>query len=526
MNRKHALRCSQHQIRRERRLGVAHSGAGTDGVGLPCRGKMDVIPGIVHGDGLLLLPGIGGCLLSRRVFLKRTGQGLATLPLIASASMDLDAEAGQHEDSPEKNRPSGGVRLNVRDFGAAGDGGTKDTLPLQLALDRCHVLGGGEVLVPAGKYLAGALVLHSNTILRLEAGAELLGSPDLNDYPIAEVRWEGRWIKGYTALISATEAENFGIVGSGKIAGSDAIQGRVDRRTGMRHPALLEFTSCRHVRVKDCSTSQGDMWSIHPVYCENITFRNLTVDSGADGIDVDSCRHVIIDGCTFSTADDCISLKSGRGEEGNTIGRPTEDVQISNCTFADRVFACIGIGTEMSGGIRDARVEHCKFLRAGTYAIYIKSRPGRGAFIENLAMSDLTVAGTRLGFLCLNLLNSGKKDEYPVPGLRGLPLVRNLSFSNIKVADVPVLVEAIEVDPRKPLRGFSLTNVEGTCGKGIYLAYMRDVLLKNIKVHGFAGPLIHIHDVSGAGLAEAVQMKEVPPAPAPLAAPAAPYKLH
>ncbi len=106
--------------------------------------------------------------------------------------------------------------------------------------------------------------------------------------------------------------------------------------------------------------------------------------SGADGIDVDSCRHVIIDGCEFETRDDCISLKSGRGEEGYTILRPTEDVRISNCTFTDAYWACIGIGSETSGGIRNVRVEHCKCLGARTYAIYIKSRPGRGAYIEDI----------------------------------------------------------------------------------------------------------------------------------------------
>jgi polygalacturonase len=88
------------------------------------------------------------------------------------------------------------------------------------------------------------------------------------------------------------------------------------------------------------------MWSIHPTYCENVTFKNVAVHSGADGIDVDSCKTVIIEGCDFDTGDDCISLKSGRGAEGNTINRPTEDVRITNSTFADSHFACIGIGSE------------------------------------------------------------------------------------------------------------------------------------------------------------------------------------
>lgn len=451
---------------------------------------------------------------------------MAALPWMGAGVAELHAEAMHAASSPATPQSDSGVRLNVRDFGAAGDGGTKDTQALQLALDRCSVLGGGRVLVPAGKYLTGALALHSNTVLEIDKEASLLGSPDLDDYPIAEVRWEGRWIKGYIGLISAMDAGNIAIRGGGRIVGSNAIRGRVDRSTGMRHPALIEFVSCRNVRVEGCATSQNDMWSIHPVYCENVALRNLSVESGADGIDVDSCRRVIIDGCTFSTADDCISLKSGRGAEGNTIGRPTEDVRISNCTFADRVFACIGIGSETSAGIRNVRVEHCRCIQAGSYAIYIKTRAGRGAFIENITMDDFQVSGARKGFLRFNFIDSGKKDEFPVPGRRGLPVVRNLSFSNIRVADVPVLVQAIEVDPRRPLRGFSLTNVSGTCRRGIYLAFIRNAVLRDIRVHGFSGPLIHIHDVTGAGLAGAAPIEEPLSDARPLATAAAPYKLH
>ena len=124
------------------------------------------------------------------------------------------------------------VQLNVRDLGATGDGKTKDTLAIQQALDRCNVLGGGEVLVPPGDYLTAALVLRSNTILRLDEGASFMGSPDIADYPMTQVRWEGRWIKGYGAFISAQNAENITIIGKGKIMASPEIKGRVVRADG------------------------------------------------------------------------------------------------------------------------------------------------------------------------------------------------------------------------------------------------------------------------------------------------------
>jgi polygalacturonase len=179
---------------------------------------------------------------------------------------------------------------------------------------------------------------------------------------------------------------------------------------------------------------------------------------------------VLIDGCDISTGDDCISLKSGRGEEAYSIFRPTEDVRITNCTFADAIFACIGIGSETSGGIRGVHIEHCKFTAAKTFAIYIKSRPGRGAFIEDIFADDLDVSGMTGGFLRFNILNSGIQDESPVPGDEGIPTIANFRFSNIRVTDVPVLVDGAAIHPHKPLDGFTLSNVTGTCAKGIFLA--------------------------------------------------------
>jgi polygalacturonase len=427
----------------------------------------------------------------------------------------------------EVKNPESKVTLNVRDLGATGDGKSSDTLALQLTIDRCAVLGGGEVVVPAGDYATGALLLRSNVLLRIEDGASVQGSGDMAAYPITEVRWEGRWIKGYSALISAADSENVGITGPGKILASDAIRGRVERSTGMRLPALVEFTNCRNVNVDNCFTSQTGMWSIHPVYCENVSFKNVVVHSGADGIDVDSCRHVVIDGCTFETSDDCISLKSGRGEEAYTINRPTEDVRIANCTFTDRVFACIGIGSETSAGIRNVVVEHCKCLGARSHAIYIKSRPGRGAFVENVSVNDFEASGARQGFLRLNNLNSGKQDEFPVPGDEGIPLFRDFHFSNIHLDDEAALVQATEIHPRKPLMGFSLINVTGTCKSGITLANMKNVVIRNVKVTGFEGPLISIENVTGVGLAGAAKIDpaKMPKVPEPVPVPEKPYEL-
>jgi polygalacturonase len=410
------------------------------------------------------------------------------------------------------------VTLNVRDFGATGDGTTKDTAAIQQAIDRCSVLGGGEVLLPAGNYLTGAIALRSHTTLRLDKEAVITGTPDFADYPVTQVRWEGKWIPGRVGLIYAIDAAHIGVVGAGKIVGNAALGGRPNPANPLRHPSLIEPIRCTDIRLEDFSTEYRLMWSIHPTDSENITIRNLTIRStggNGDGIDIDSCRHVHIEGCDIATGDDCISIKSGRGSEAYKLLRTSEDITISNCTMADSIFACIGIGSETSGGIRNVRIEHCKFTHAQTFALYIKSRPGRGAFIEDIVADDLDVSGTRGGFLRFNILASGIQDQEPVPGDEGIPTIKNFRFTNVRVADCPVLVDGVGIHPNKPLDGFTLANVTGTCAKRISLANIKNAEIRDVKVTGVAGPLVSVHNVSGKGLDGAAQI-DGPKVPEPI----------
>jgi polygalacturonase len=390
--------------------------------------------------------------------------------------------------------------FNVRAFGATGNGTTKDTAAFQKVLDACTAAGGGTVIVPAGSYLIGSIELKSRTTLQLEKGAPLLGSPDLDDYPIVKVRWEGKWIDGHRALISAHDANHIAIVGPGKISGNPALGGR----EMPRRPVLIEPINCTNVGLEGFSTEQRRMWSIHPTYCQDVVAMNLTIRStggNGDGIDVDSCQHVIIKKCDIATGDDCIALKSGRGMEGFRIAKPTEDVLISHCTLADSIFACIGIGSEMSGGIRDVRIENCKFTHARTFAIYLKSRPGRGGYIENITATNLDVATAPGGFLRINLLSSGIQDPEPVSGDAGIPQASNLSFTDVKV-NCGTSVDATRISPVKPINGFSLVNISGICKKGIALANITNALLRNIHLTGYNGPFLTQTNVQGAGLKE------------------------
>jgi polygalacturonase len=184
----------------------------------------------------------------RREFLNKAARGALAMPMLSSLAASQDAK--KTAPTPQKHAAPAAAQkpalsLSVRDFGATGDGQTKDTAAIQQALDRCGVLGGGEVVVPAGDYSTGALALRSNTVLRLEQNANLLGTADFADYPVTQVRWEGRWIQGHIGLVSAIDADHIGVVGPGRITGNVALGGRRPRKIRCATLAWLNSSIAR-----------------------------------------------------------------------------------------------------------------------------------------------------------------------------------------------------------------------------------------------------------------------------------------
>lgn len=420
---------------------------------------------------------------------------LALLSLALSACAPTSLSSASH---PAPDAPAGpGKTYDIRRFGAVGDGKTKDTAAFQKALDACAKTGG-VVLVPAGNYLIGSIVLGSNTTLRMEQGATLAGSPDKADYPLMNVRWEGRWRQGHRALIHANDAQHIAIVGPGAIVGDASVGFLRDPRG----PALIEPVNCKDVRLENFSTRYVRMWSIHLTYCEDVVATGLNIRSdprrsNGDGIDVDSCRNVTITHCDIDTGDDAIALKSGRGMEAFRIARPTENVTITDCKLGSD-FAGLALGTEMSGGIRNVTFERCEFTR-GANGIFIKSRIGRGGVMENITGKDL-VGDPRVScFLRFDLKARGIQDSEPVQGDAGIPEARNIRLTNVKV-NVPTLLDATAIPDGKPVQGLSLENVTGVCQRGMNLFNIKDVEFKEIRVTGYRGALLTARQVLGNGL--------------------------
>jgi polygalacturonase len=398
-----------------------------------------------------------------------------------------------------KNPVVRGGTFDVRDYGAKGDGTTNDTVAFQKALDACNAVGGGKVFVANGYYLIGSIVIGANTTLQLADHADIIGSPDIADYPVIRIRWEGEFVQGHRALIFSENAANVAITGRGAIFGPPIS---VSHLRNPRGPALIEFSGCTNVTLDGFSTQYQQLWSIHPLFCEKFTARNLTIRSinpNGDGIDVDSCNGVLIENCNIDTGDDSISLKSGRGESAIALARPTQDVVIRNCTLVSSIFGALGIGSELSGGIHNVRVENCT-ISGHQNGIFFKSRDGRGGSIENFTGENLTIYNSPT-FLAVNLLSKGVQASDPVTnGVAGWTKVDNIRFSNVLVENVSDLVLAQNIPPEQPLDGLAISNVTGVCSRAFRMANITNATLAAIKVTGYRGEFITQTNVQGSGL--------------------------
>jgi polygalacturonase len=385
---------------------------------------------------------------------------------------------------------------DVRAFGATGDGVTKDTSSFEKALAACAASPiGGEVQVPAGKYLIGSIVLPSRTTLRVMKDALIQGTDDFNDYPLKKCRWEGLEVPAHRALISARNAEHIAIIGKGTIRGNSVMKPKLNPH----RPMLIEMMNCTNIVFADLRLENFNTWCLHPVYCTDILATNLhfvTQGINSDGFDPDSCQRVRIGNCRFDTGDDCIAIKSGIGKEGARIGKPSEDITIRNCHFV-RGLGGVALGSECSGGIRRVTVENCIFEKGVKWAaLYLKSRPGRGAFLENFTARDIASSASRTIWIDFNY--NYTPDQQGIEGAAGLTRTGGIRIERLKI-NGGTLMEAIG-HFEKPIDGFYLGDIQGTCNKGVRLTNARNVELKNIGVTGFEGPLLQITEVQGVGL--------------------------
>jgi len=246
--------------------------------------------------------------------------------------------------------------FNIRDHGAAGDGKALDTAAINKAIDACSTSGGGQVLVPPGKYLTGTVQLKSNVTLCLDAGSEIVGTSDLDQYhnfnppnstPLAD---RNRW---HRALVLGVNVENVTITGRGIINGNKVFDARGEER--MRGPHAILFGNSKNITLRDFSIKDAANYAVMLEFTSQVTANSLTITGGWDGIHFrgwkdNPCRDVTITNCQFYTGDDCIA------------GWFWENTLISNCIINS---SCNGI--RLIGPAKNLIIHDCLFFGPGRF---------------------------------------------------------------------------------------------------------------------------------------------------------------
>lgn len=435
--------------------------------------------------------------------------------------------------------------------GAIADGYTLNTRSIQAAIDISSKKGGAVVLVPAGLWLTGPIVLKSNVNLHLAVGATLLFTKDKSEYPLVEANWEGLPQMRNQSPLSATGATNIAITGKGIIDGNGDAWRAVkkdkltetqwkklvnaggvlseDEKTwypsaafvkGLKmppnpglispgkdmafyegikdflRPNLVLLTNCKYILLEGVTFQNSPAWCLHPLMSEHLTVRNVFVKNpwyaqNGDGIDVESCKNVLIENSVFDVGDDGLCMKSGRDEEGRKRAMPVENVIIRGCT----VYSSHGgfvIGSEMSGGARNMYVSNCTFIGADI-GLRFKTTRGRGGVVENIFIKDIYMKDIPAEAILFDMyymakdpvVLAGEKRELPTVEFRAVdettPVFKNFHISNVYCngAEKGIFVRGL---PEMHVKDIVLENMVLQAKRGIDVQEATGITFKNIKM--------------------------------------------
>ncbi len=347
--------------------------------------------------------------------------------------------------------------VSILDFGAKP--GEKITLAVSAAISSLSALGGGRVVVPEGEWICGAIHLRSNIELHFSEGARVIFSDEPEDYlPIVYTVYEGIRCYNYSPLIYGRDLTDVAITGKGVLDGNGEFWWKwaknltarnilyggelkvEDRRFGTKEyglrPMFLQLLSCRNVLIEGITLNNSPCWTVHPVWCEDVIVRDVTVENptispNTDGINIESCNRVIVEDCTVvTTGDDMYCLKAGRNEDAWEVGIPCENVIIRRCrSLGPSMSGGVVVGSEMSASVRNILAEDCDFGH-NYNCIRIKSKDGRGGVVENIDYRNIHMSQGMRGINISYRYSCEACDEAKEPG-KYMPIVRNISFDNI-----------------------------------------------------------------------------------------------
>ncbi len=423
------------------------------------------------------------------------------------------------------------VSLNVRHFGAVGDGVHDDTAAIQAAITCCPA--GGRVRIPAGDYLVTPIFLKSHITIELQEGAKLLLHTDRSRFPILPGvtftqgedyllgTWEGNPLDCYTSAITGVDVEDVRIIGPGVVDGQAPlgdwwVQHKV--RRGAWRPRMLFLCRCQNITLQGLQFVNSPSWNLHPYFSNDLIFADLKISAPAnspntDGFDPESCKHVVMTGVHFSVGDDCIAVKSGKIYMGQKYHTPCEDVDISHCLM-ERGHGGLTTGSECAGGIIDVRVRYCVMLDTDR-GLRVKNRRGRGenAVTDRILFDhvDMQRVGAPFVVNCLYFCDPDGHSDYvqsrqPLPMDHRTPRIGKIIFRHVNAQDCGACagyflglpeqpIESILVEDStftyapdaKPFVPALADGVAECLNQGLIVHYADQITLRNVSITGQQG---------------------------------------
>ena len=493
----------------------------------------------------VLLDGEGDYYLPAPVSLRLNGEDLGTeersvislFDLVPDADYTLEKVAdGAEPEALSFHTEVERFTLDVRRFGATGNGRADDTASLQAAILSCPA--GGRVVFPAGTYLTGPLFLKSHITLELQRGAVLFMVTEQNHYPILPgVTYstdgeddlllgsqEGNPLDTFASALTGIGVEDVRIIGEGVIDGRAQegiwwVNPKGKYRAYRGH--LLFLKDCRNITVQGITFRNSPSWNIHPLFCQDLTFLNITVEAPADspntdGFNPQSCDQVRLYGALFSVGDDCIAIKSGKIWQGRKYRVPCQNIEIAWCAMLEG-HGGVTIGSEVSGGVHHVRVHHC-WMRGNDRGLRIKNRRGRGliAEVDDVRFEDVRMEDVKMPLVinCMYFCDPDGHSAYvqsrePQPLDEGTPTIGAIVFERVKATGCRACAGYILGLPERPVQSVTVRDsvfdfvpdsvplipamaehVPAVHNQGIIAQFIDELVVENVDMNHIQGEMV------------------------------------
>ena len=440
--------------------------------------------------------------------------------------------------------------VSITDFGAVNGGQVLNTKAFSTAIEAVTSKGGGKVIIPPGIWLTGPVILKSNLELHAEEGAIIVFSDDKDLYPLVKTNFEGLDTWRCMSPIYGVDVENIAFTGKGvwdgsgdawrfvkksklneeqwkKLVASGGIVSEdgtewypsVQFRKGMQNadqnvrldlttkeefqeirdflrPVMLSIQNSKRVMIDGPAFQNSPAWCLHPLMVEDLIVRNTTVrnpwySQNGDGIDVESCKNVLVENCSFDVGDDAICIKSGKDEQGRKRGIPCENMVIrKNIVYHGH--GGVTVGSEMSGGVKNMHVSACTFIGTDV-GLRFKSNRGRGGVVEDIFISDIQMKDIPTFAISFNMYyggrspseipeeNGNESDAMAQPVSEETPRFKNIEISDVNVSGARQAIQ-LQGLPEMNLENVSLNNMTLTAQKGITIVDAVNIRLSNINL--------------------------------------------